>query len=427
MSQLSVIANSRKMGSVEFRRNRLTFRYDEDWRHAAASFPLSVSMPLSRREHPHEVIESFLWGLLPDHRSVLEQWGKKFQVSPNNVFRLIEHVGEDCAGAVQFVPEEREATLLHRDDPDEMTWISAGELSERIHELARDNAFTRTPGDRGQFSLAGAQPKTALYQCPKTLRWGIPAGRTPTTHILKPAISDFQGYAENEHFCLSLSAELGLKTATSTVIHCDSIPVISVKRYDRIFRGDQCLRVHQEDFCQARAILPTRKYQNEGGPSIRDLAETLWTFSAHAKEDIETLAKALILNFIILGTDAHAKNYSLLIGANQKVRLAPLYDLSSALPYPNRVSPHKAKLAMKIGSKYTCKQIRREHWESCAKDLRLKSSELFRLFRNMTEQLPEACQKTRERLFHQGLEHEIIDSLTVSILQRTEDIVKTIS
>jgi serine/threonine-protein kinase HipA len=217
-----------------------------------------------------------------------------------------------------------------------MTWISAGELSERIHELARDNAFTRTPGDRGQFSLAGAQPKTALYQCPKTLRWGIPAGRTPTTHIVKPAISDFQGYAENEHFCLSLSAELGLKTATSTVIHCDSIPVISVKRYDRIFRGDQCLRVHQEDFCQARAILPTRKYQNEGGPSIRDLAETLWTFSAHAKEDIETLAKALILNFIILGTDAHAKNYSLLIGANQKVRLAPLYDLSSALPYPNR-------------------------------------------------------------------------------------------
>ena len=32
------------------------------------------------------------------------------------------------------------------------------------------------------------------------------------------------------------------------------------------------------------------------------------------------------------GTDAHAKNYSLLISAGGEARLAPLYDLSSQLP-----------------------------------------------------------------------------------------------
>ena len=150
MSQLSVIANSRKMGSVEFLRNRLTFRYDEDWRNTAAGFPLSVSMPLSRREHPHDVIESYLWGLLPDNRLVIEQWGRKFQVSPNNVFRLIEQVGEDCAGAVQFIPEEREATLLDRAESDDLTWISSGELAARIRELVRDDASTRNPRDWSQ-------------------------------------------------------------------------------------------------------------------------------------------------------------------------------------------------------------------------------------------------------------------------------------
>jgi hypothetical protein len=64
-------------------------------------------MPLGSTEHGHARIEAFLWGLLPDNDRVLENWGRRFQVSPRNVFRLITHVGEDCAGAVQFVRAER--------------------------------------------------------------------------------------------------------------------------------------------------------------------------------------------------------------------------------------------------------------------------------------------------------------------------------
>src|ERR1035437_3199062 len=54
-------------------------------------------MPLASAEHGHARIEAFLWGLLPDNDRVLENWGRRFQVSPRNVFRLIAHVGEDCA------------------------------------------------------------------------------------------------------------------------------------------------------------------------------------------------------------------------------------------------------------------------------------------------------------------------------------------
>ena len=52
-------------------------------------------------------VEAFLWGLLPDNEHVLARWATKFQVSARNVFALISHVGEDCAGAVQFVTPER--------------------------------------------------------------------------------------------------------------------------------------------------------------------------------------------------------------------------------------------------------------------------------------------------------------------------------
>lgn len=58
---------------------------------------------------------------------------------------------------------------------------------------------------------------------------------------------------------------------------------------------------------------------------------------------------ALAYNWIIGGTDAHAKNYSLLLDG-EGVLLAPLYDVASILPC--RGFAPKAKLAMKIGSEY---------------------------------------------------------------------------
>jgi serine/threonine-protein kinase HipA len=69
-------------------------------------------MPLIVKEHGHRVVEAFLWGLLPDNDAVLSRWGRRFRVSPRNPFRLIEHVGEDCAGAVQFARPDRLENLL---------------------------------------------------------------------------------------------------------------------------------------------------------------------------------------------------------------------------------------------------------------------------------------------------------------------------
>jgi serine/threonine-protein kinase HipA len=58
---------------------------------------------------------------------------------------------------------------------------------------------------------------------------------------------------------------------------------------------------------------------------------------------------ALAWNWLIGGTDAHAKNYSLLL-AGGEVRLAPLYDVASGLPYGTH--ERKLRLAMKIGGDY---------------------------------------------------------------------------
>lgn len=417
---LWVIADRSIVGRISRAGNRLTFRYEDEWRNSPKAFPVSLSMPLVVSEHSHKAVDAFLWGLLPDNNQVLEQWGKRFHVSPRNAFKLISHVGEDCAGAVQFVAPERIDKLLESPDETTVTWLSGEDLGQRIRLLLENHGITRTGTDTGQFSLAGAQPKTALYRDPATGRWGVPEGRTPTTHILKPSAEHFDGYAENEHFCLCLAREMGLRAAASTVIHADGQPVIVIDRYDRLVRNGHFVRIHQEDFCQALAILPDLKYQNDGGPSAKAIAGVLKDSSSEVMTDLWRFAEALAFNWLIAGTDAHAKNYSLLLAARAQVRLAPLYDLASSLPYPAEVNPHKAKLAMKIGSKYKIKDVVGRHWSACARELGLPPAELLERIGTMASLIPDAATRVADSMEKSGIRHRVIGVLLEELAKHAE-------
>src|SRR5690242_11828867 len=91
VEKLSVLINTRRAGEIVRRSGRLTFRYDSSYVAASGATPLSLSMPLVVDEHPHAVVEPFLWGLLPDNEEVLRRWGREFGVSARNCFALLTH------------------------------------------------------------------------------------------------------------------------------------------------------------------------------------------------------------------------------------------------------------------------------------------------------------------------------------------------
>jgi serine/threonine-protein kinase HipA len=395
-------------------RGRLTFVYDDGWREAPDAYPLSLSMPLAAREHGPSVVQAFLWGLLPDNELILSRWAKNFQVSARNVFALMSHVGEDCAGAVQFISPER-LDAIRNGTEDKVAWLKESDIAKRLRILRDDHAAWRLPRDTGQFSLAGAQPKTALLLQGK--RWGIPSGRIPTTHILKPPTGHFNGHAENEHVCLALARNLGLPAAQSKVIRFENEIAIVIERYDRQPRGNEIARIHQEDICQALGMMPTRKYQNEGGPGAADIVELLRNSSTDRQADVTTFVDALGLNWLIAGTDAHAKNYALLLGAGPRVRLAPLYDVASLLPY-DEFDSKKLKLAMTIGGEYRLHQIGLRQWQKLARDTRLNADEVIVRLTSMTRQLPDAANDARKRARADGLDKAIVDRLTTRLIER---------
>lgn len=369
---LTAIANAQRMGTV-YRSGdgRLAFVYEPEWTVSPEAFPLSLCMPLSANVHGNGAIKTWLWGLMPDDPKVLDGWGKRFGVSAVDIVALLSKVGEECAGAVQFAAEDTVDRLLQTEPltTDHVAlavqWIDEADIALRLRELRANASAGRRTYDTGQFSLAGAQPKTALYESSDG-RWGVPTGRWPTNRILKPPVLDIHALAWNEHLCLDLIRRLGWRAARSSVREFSdergTEQAIVVERYDRVARGGLLTRVHQEDCCQALRVLPTRKYETQGGPTVEQIETLVRNESSASAEDRLRFLDAMALNWLIGGTDAHGKNFAVLIAAGKQVRLAPLYDVISLLPYPDLRS-RDSTLAMGIGGERRLAEIGRAQWE----------------------------------------------------------------
>ena len=382
---VGIIAYDRKQDAI-------SLTYEESWQFGAASFPMSLSLPLARKMHPDEHIRPFLQGLLPDNPAVIVAWGKRFQVSPRNPFGIIKHVGEDCAGALQFVRPDR-LDLILSGELDSLAPLSDEDLAKRMEDL-KAQARAIPTAIEGRFSLAGAQTKDALHM--RDGRWFVPGGRIPSTHILKPELEDFDHHALNEHFCLQLASKIGLMRAESRVLDIGGKSVLCVKRYDRVEDpAGGITRVHQEDSCQALGRYPHQKYQSDGGPSAAGIEILLDRFSDDRFDDIARFTMALALNWVIAGTDAHSKNYSLLHAPGSYVRLAPLYDLASNLPYQRDPKSTKVKLAMKIGGTYRLHQIHAGHWRKWAVEAELKPDWVMAIVETLIKGVMEALEPTQ--------------------------------
>jgi serine/threonine-protein kinase HipA len=383
---LTVLLNDVPVGTLaRSRGGRLTFTYDASYQALGVATPLSVSMPPQIRSHPDGVISPWLWNLLPDNEAVLLRWARQFHASASSPFSLLATpIGQDCAGAVRFVNPDDAKEAITR--PGGVTWLTESEVAERLRELKADSTAWLGRSFTGQFSLAGAQAKTALlYQ---DGRWGVPHGAKATTHILKPAVAGLDDHDLNEHLCLDAARRAGLIAVRTRIARFGAETAIVVDRYDRIEVDGLAIRVHQEDLCQAMGLPPTRKYPAEGGPSPAQIAQLFRKIMPpkNADDAIERFFDALVWNWLIGGTDAHAKNYSLLL-ADGQVRLAPLYDIASALPYGTH--ERKLQFAMKIGGDYEVFPARNT-WARAAADLRIDQRKALARVRELTDVVTDA-------------------------------------
>jgi len=338
------------------------FRIGLEWcpeaieRWGLGSPALSVGLPIGAPVGPRDLRGlDFFENMLPEGPA-LERMAALAGVRRVDTYGILAAFGRDCAGAIMVLPD---GNRPGGNADSGYTPMTAGDLQQVIGAL--DVAPLGAAPERGfRPSLAGFQRKALLGRADDGT-WQLPSGDAPSTWILKP--DGPHAMAANEATCLRLAAACGLPVPEVELLDVAGLPVLAVKRYDRqdAPAGGMPVRVHQEDGCQATATPPGLKYEEQGGPALRDLADVIRNYGD--PRELTGLLRRTTFNMAVGNADAHTKNFSILHESDgPAVRLAPLYDalstialeLTDSIGQPMRAGTH---LGQRIGGQVDVRRV----------------------------------------------------------------------
>lgn len=395
---LAVYMNGRRVGRLRREPSgAVDFTYADDWLAWNHAIPVSHSLPLREDRYVGGQVTNVFDNLLPDNQDIRARLAAKVGAQGADAYSLLEALGRDCVGALQFLPEDAAAPTASAVDGEP---LSDEGVEQILRNLAR--APLGVEGDAAfRISLAGAQEKTALLF--HEGQWLKPLGPTPTTHILKPQIGrindiDLTQSVENEHFCLTLLAAFGLPTAKTQIHIFGGTRALVVERFDRRWtKAGRLIRVPQEDFCQALSVPWTLKYQSDGGPGIVEGLDLL-AASDEPRLDRRRFLEAQMLFWLLGATDGHAKNFSVFLQPGGGFRLTPLYDVLSTQPSLDRgqIRRNQMRLAMAVGDArhYRVDEVTPRHFMQTAAAAGLDETLVTELFAGLNQRTPTAIAQT---------------------------------
>ena len=378
----------------------LSLRYADRWLQTAGAFSLSVTMPLRVAPYPSAVISPWLANLLPEEEQLLVLT-RSLGLDQADVLAVLAEIGGDTAGALSFGAATDRALWSYA--PLTSFYDTADPffaLERHFEDLGRRPFLVGEEGVRQ--SLAGGQKKSALAVLgpdgKPVLRLpeegdvlAVPLNGAPSTLIVKPDNPNLPGITENEVWCLRMAQAVGVEAAQATILQSSKRTAIGVLRYDRrVGRSGQLLRLHQEDFAQANGLPPGRKYERGtlSGLNLRTLLETGRHVSA---SDALALLDQVIFNILVANTDAHAKNYSLILPVGAPPRLAPLYDVSTVLSWPHVAKTYAQSID---GKKRRPDMIAGRHWEAIAREIGYRPTDV----KNRVRQIVDAMVANRAKV-----------------------------
>ena len=406
---LSVYLNNTHVGQLWLDdQRRFLFQYEQRWLQSPEAIPLSLSLSLRQAIYENDIARPFFSNLLPEAQ-LKAGIARKLGISEQNDYALLEALGGECAGAVSLWPQDSQPDTQGHYQP-----LSEDELHTLIQQLPQ-RPMLAGEGEL-RLSLAGAQNKLPVYYDGRSI--SLPNGAMASSHILKPAIPEYQGSVMNEAYSMRLAQAVGLPVPEVTLLDNQGEWHYLISRYDREYDENGIItRRHQEDFCQALGILAEAKYEKEGGPGLADCFRLVREQSIQPVIDLRQLLDWVVFNYLIGNADAHGKNVSLLL-TEQGPRLAPFYDLMSTAIYPELTD----RPAMKIGGEDRPKWIIGRSWVKFAEEVEIGFKLVKQTLEKMSDRLAQQAPQLAEQFSQEYGETDVPNKIQQVIHQRSKEV-----
>ncbi len=243
---------------------------------------------------------------------------------------------------------------------------------DTMHELAGQII-------RQHIAVTGVQPKLSLdlqtvsgsSRLTLVGLWG--------RYILKPPYAPYPEMPENEDLTMHLAAIFGIATVPHTLIRLQTGELAYLTR--RIDRADDGRKRAMEDFCQLAERLTADKYKG----SMELVARLIRQHSTQAALDLVTFYELTLFCFLTGNADMHLKNFSLWRTDDERVTLAPVYDL---LATKLLVPDDQEELALFMNGKKS--RLRPDDWTTFANYLGLTDRQRTNVFQRFSRRLPTA-------------------------------------
>lgn len=425
--QLYCSMNGIPVGVITRRQGRMSFQYVETWLNHRQGRPISLSIPLAREEQHTEAVHAYFENLLPDNDNIRKKIVDSLGAASTHPFDLLEIIGADCVGALSITSQK----LQYTDPEITVKKLATEDVAQVIRQSRITNMLGMEEDDDFRISLAGAQEKTALTWWDG--HWCKPYGQTPTTHIIKPSINmhkqmqlDLSNSVDNEFFCLRFLQHMAIPVPQVYIQSFEEQRVLVVTRFDRLLAQGKIFRLPQEDMCQALGKSSGSKYQDKGGPGVKDIMDLLLT-SARPMTDREIFMKCQLLFWLLAAIDGHAKNFSLFLRPTG-YELTPIYDVMSAYPYfgQGNIQKKKIKMAMAVygtNTHYHWNTIYKRHWLSTAEKVGYDKGLMENIIDDVITNTNTALEKTAQDLpagFSENMAISISDHVKSALRRLTK-------
>ncbi|GGD45805.1 hipA family protein [Malaciobacter pacificus] len=305
MEDIKVKVDSKEVGKLFFEKekNQYGFNYTVDFK------PISLIMPYRSSSYIWSYKLHPIFDMNMPEGYLFELFKKYLTKSYGYIddFLVFSHICSNIQGRLSYETKTKSKEFLSFD------------LNEVLQNDSSDTFTKIVTAFLDKNAISGVQPKSlAILKDKESI--------SSKEYIIKTWGEEYQQLALNEYFCLKAIEKSSVK-----------IPNIQLSKNNKFLLVERFNYAKENNsflgFEEILTLVGKNKDEKYSG-SYEQIAKVIYSVSTQKLEDMRSLYKVIVMNYLLKNGDAHLKNFGVLYDKDfSKIWFSPAYDVVNTVAY----------------------------------------------------------------------------------------------